>query len=76
MNKYWAQHFPENRIYSGFDAEVISSILEEQMGKYEKIAMGEFKDENGNPKIPYVVMVNNSLFLTMLFVINTTNTDI
>ena len=57
MNKYWAQHFPENRIYPGFDVDVISKILEEQRMKYEKIAMGENKDEDGEPKIPYICMI-------------------
>lgn len=54
-NYYWQQHFPETRIYEGFQPDVLQRILDEQMLKVERIRSGE-KDI-----MPFVVIVLEDL---------------
>lgn len=47
------QHVPENRVYEGFQPEIVQQILEEQKQKWERFASGE----NEEDEIPYVCLV-------------------
>lgn len=52
-NYYWQQHIPEERIYDGFDEEIVQEILDEQKTTYNRILSGDY----GEDEIPYKLLI-------------------
>lgn len=52
-NYFWQAHFPENRIYEGFDANIVTQIIEEQKRKFRAWCDGEQNPDD----IPFIVML-------------------
>lgn len=52
-NWFWQQHFPDSRIYPGFDAEVVGKLLDEQKAVWDEFRYGVVSPDT----IPYICMI-------------------
>jgi hypothetical protein len=53
-NRYWGQHFPESRIYDGFQPSVLEAIMRDQEQKVNRMIAGE-------QIIPFILIVFEDL---------------
>lgn len=55
QNYQWQCHFPESRVFEGFQPDILDIILENQRIKYQKFLLGYPED------IPYIIIVLEDL---------------